>query len=854
MRPALKAGLRPLWRDRDTLQIGVDPRRAAALTGLGKAAAVVSLLDGSRDAAEVARVAAEYGISPRATERVLSLLASAGVLDDFPVSLHKSLPDPMRARLAPEMACASIAYGACDGGARTLMRRRGAFVRVYGAGRVGACVATLLAASGVGRVSCRDGGEAGYADLAPGGLGVADIGMSRSSGAARAVRGLAPETRVADDGARPPTLAVLAGPPDPEEVVALTAGGVPHLTAHADEAIGAVGPLVVPGATACLRCADLARAAHDPAWPLILAQTSGRAPASVQPGVDASPRACGTVLAAATAALAAAQALSFVDLRAAESQPTANGVLELVLPDWQWRRRAWPPHPSCTCGAAAHGAARGAEARGAAPHGAEARGAATRADETERSGSSGRPSSLCITGDSLKDNDGMNEVPRNPVHRTVKLAGLPLGLAGRTALGIGKRIGGRSAEIVAQEIQQRTADQIFRVLGELKGGAMKFGQAMSIFEAALPPELAEPYRATLTRLQESAPPLPAASVHRVLAADLGDDWRSEFAAFDDTPVAAASIGQVHRAVWKDGRDVAVKIQYPGAGKALISDFTQLSRVGWLFGALMPGLDVKPLLDELRDRVAEELDYRLEAEAQRAFAAAYAGDPDIHVPSVVAGTDHVLVSEWMDGTPLSRIISDGSQADRDRAGGLLVRFLFSGPARAGLLHADPHPGNFRLLPDGRLGVLDFGAVDRLPEGLPVLFGRLLRIMHDPDPNILEVERELRAEGFLRPGISVDMDALRTFLAPLAEPSSVETFRFSREWMRSEAGRVTEMSTSNISRKFNVPPSYVLIHRVSTAGIGVLCQLECEGAFRAEVLRWVPGYSDDPQPTADPVSAP
>jgi len=445
----------------------------------------------------------------------------------------------------------------------------------------------------------------------------------------------------------------------------------------------------------------------------------------------------------------------------------------------------------------------------------------------------------------------VNDVPRNPVNRTVKLAGLPLGFAGRTALGLGKRIGGRSAELVAREIQQRTADQVFRVLGELKGGAMKLGQALSIFEAALPPELAEPYRATLTRLQESAPPLPVSSVHRVLAGDLGPEWRSQFVSFDDTPAAAASIGQVHRAVWKDGRAVAVKVQYPGAGRALISDFTQLARVGRLFGVLMPGLDVKPLLDELRDRVAEELDYRLEAQAQQAFAEAYAGDPDVYVPPVVAGTDHVLVTEWMDGTPLSKIISGGTQAQRDRAGILFTRFLFSGPARAGLLHADPHPGNFRLLDDGRLGVLDFGAVDRLPDGLPPFLGRLLRIMHDPEPDLDEVERELRANGFLRPGISVDLDALRAFLAPMAEPSSVETFKFSREWLRGEATRVTDLSASSVSRRFNLPPSFVLIHRVSTAGTGVLCQLECEAAFRAEVLRWVPGYTDDPLASAEPV---
>jgi predicted unusual protein kinase regulating ubiquinone biosynthesis (AarF/ABC1/UbiB family) len=433
----------------------------------------------------------------------------------------------------------------------------------------------------------------------------------------------------------------------------------------------------------------------------------------------------------------------------------------------------------------------------------------------------------------------MNDLPRRAVTRTAKLASLPVGLAGRTALGLGKRLGGRPAEIVAEEIQQRTAQQIFRVLGELKGGALKLGQALSIFEAALPPEIAGPYRATLTMLQDSAPPLPAATVHKVLAADLGPGWRANFAEFDDTPAAAASIGQVHRATWLDGRDVAVKIQYPGAGKALSSDFAQLSRIGMLFGMLMPGLDTKPLLAELRSRVVEELDYQLEAASQQAFADAFAGDPDISVPNVLAGTDHVLVSEWMTGTPLAEIIASGSLEERNRAGLLMVRFLFSGPARAGLLHADPHPGNFRLLPDGRLGALDFGAVDRLPDGLPPLFGKLLWLMHN-EGDIATVEEDLREHGFLRPGISVDLDQLHAFLAPLAEPSRVESFAFSREWMRGEAARMTGVRPANIARRLNLPPSYVLIHRVSTAGIGVLCQLGCEGPFREEVLRWIPGY--------------
>jgi predicted unusual protein kinase regulating ubiquinone biosynthesis (AarF/ABC1/UbiB family) len=436
-------------------------------------------------------------------------------------------------------------------------------------------------------------------------------------------------------------------------------------------------------------------------------------------------------------------------------------------------------------------------------------------------------------------NDEVTDLPRRAVTRSAKLATLPLGFAGRTAVGLGKRVGGKPAEVVMAEVQQRTAEQMFKVLGELKGGAMKVGQAMSVFEAALPEELAGPYRATLAQLQEAAPALPAEKVHEVLAEQLGVRWRTKFASFDDEPAAAASIGQVHRAVWRDGREVAVKIQYPGAGQALMSDLTTIGRMMRLMGPLTPGMDMKPLVDEIRQRMAEELDYHREAKVQRRYAKTYADDPDFLIPDVVAATDQVLVTGWVGGTPLRSIITDGSQAERDRAGLLLVRFLYSGPARAGLLHADPHPGNFRLLPDGRLGVLDFGAVDRLPEGLPKPIGKLARLAIEGGAD--EVLTGLREEGFVKPGVAVDAQSLLDYLVPLLEPVRYEEFHFTRAWLRAEALRLADLRQATVSMKLNLPPSYLLIHRVTLGVMGVLCQLDATAPFRAECERWVPGFA-------------
>jgi predicted unusual protein kinase regulating ubiquinone biosynthesis (AarF/ABC1/UbiB family) len=425
--------------------------------------------------------------------------------------------------------------------------------------------------------------------------------------------------------------------------------------------------------------------------------------------------------------------------------------------------------------------------------------------------------------------------------RTAKLASLPVGFAGRTTLGLGRRMVGAPANVVLNEVQRRTADQIFSVLGQLKGGAMKFGQAMSIFEAALPEEFIGPYRETLVKLQDSAPPMPPATVHRVMAEELGADWRSQFVSFEDKPAASASIGQVHRAVWADGQAVAVKLQYPGAAKALTADLKQIARLARLFGTLAPALDVKPLVQELQDRVAEELDYSLEAGAQNVFAEAFDGDPEIVVPRPLAHTERALVSEWLESDhSLAQVITEGTQEERDRYGEAYVRFLFAGPTRAGLLHADPHPGNFRIMPDGRLGVVDFGAVARLPDGLPLSMGRLLHHAVNEDYDL--VLEGLRDEGFLKRTTDLDADTIARYIGPFVEPARVERFTFTREWMRAQTLRVSAPNAEGMgtAMKINLPPQYLLIHRVWIGGIGVLSQLGATAPFRSILQESLPGF--------------
>jgi len=296
----VRPGLLPLWRDNDTVQIGIDPRRAVAISGMSGAAEVIRLLDGSRDRDRLVAEAARRGVPAAVTERVIGLLAAAGAIVDFPSETLRSMPPELRRQLLPVLTTASLSAQDGDGGAAILARRSSCTIGVRGYGPLAALVADLLTRSGL-----------------------AAAGPASSP-----------------QRASPADLLVLVGRPSLDDATELLRSRQPYLVAYADEAIGVVGPLVRPGVSACSRCIDLAKARRDPAWPLILAQLAGRC---------SDPSGCDVVLTTSVAAQAAAQVLAFAD-RSHLPQAAVNATLELVLPSWQWRRRSWQPDPACICG------------------------------------------------------------------------------------------------------------------------------------------------------------------------------------------------------------------------------------------------------------------------------------------------------------------------------------------------------------------------------------------------------------------------------------------------------------------------------------------------------------------------
>ena len=436
----------------------------------------------------------------------------------------------------------------------------------------------------------------------------------------------------------------------------------------------------------------------------------------------------------------------------------------------------------------------------------------------------------------------MADIRRGGAARNAKLASLPVGIAGRAALGFGKRLTGKSKDEVNAELMEKAANQLFTVLGELKGGAMKVGQALSVMEAAVPEQFGEPYREALTKLQREAPPLAAAKVHRVLDAQLGTKWRMRFSSFDDTPVASASIGQVHRGVWADGRDVAVKIQYPGADEALRADLKTMKRMVSIFKQLSPGADVQGVVDELIERTEMELDYRLEAENQRAFAKAYRDHPHFVVPAIVASAPKVVIAEWMEGVPLSKIIREGTVEQRDLMGSRLFELTYDAPRRLEMMHGDAHPGNFMLLPDDKMGVIDFGAVAPLPGGIPVELGQVVR--YALDKNYDELLPAMERVGFIQKGERVPVNEIDDMLRQYVEPLEVDVFHYTRKWLQRMAARNMDISADSIkaARQMDIPAKLAIPMRVIASNVAISCQLDAHIPTKALATELIPGFAE------------
>ncbi len=436
----------------------------------------------------------------------------------------------------------------------------------------------------------------------------------------------------------------------------------------------------------------------------------------------------------------------------------------------------------------------------------------------------------------------MSEIKRGRTARNAKLASLPVGMAGRAALGFGKRLTGKPKDEVNAELMDRAAHQLFTVLGELKGGAMKVGQALSVMEAAIPEQYGKPYREALTKLQREAPPLPAAKVHRVLDGQLGTKWRERFQSFDDTSIASASIGQVHKAIWADGREVAVKIQYPGADEALRADLKTMQRMVGVLKQLSPGADVQGVVDELIERTEMELDYRLEADNQRAFAKAYQGDPKFVVPHVVASAPKVVIQEWIDGIPLSRIIGDGTQEQRDLMATRLFEFSDDAPARLEMVHGDAHPGNFMLMSGDRMGVIDFGAVAPMPGGWPVELGQMLR--YAVDKNYEKLLPTMQKVGFIQQGEHVSTSEIDDMLKQYVDPLQVPVFHYTRKWLQNMTTLELDKAAGQIkaARQMDIPPKLAIPMRVIASIVAISCQLDAHVPTRRIADEMVPGFAD------------
>jgi predicted unusual protein kinase regulating ubiquinone biosynthesis (AarF/ABC1/UbiB family) len=439
------------------------------------------------------------------------------------------------------------------------------------------------------------------------------------------------------------------------------------------------------------------------------------------------------------------------------------------------------------------------------------------------------------------------KIPTSRVRRTATVASLAAGEAvkqfGTRAANVTR--GEEASEEAMARRQLDTAKQIVAALGTMKGAAMKLGQVMSFLDVGLVPEQhREEFQRELAKLRDAAPTVSFKQMRKVIEDDLEEPIADAFASFDEEPIAAASIGQVYRATLHDGREVAVKVQYPGVAGAVRADLQNLDMILRLLKRMTPGLDVKAIAEEIKERIVEELDYELEAQNQRSLARIFAGHPFIVVPEVVSALsrEHVLVGEFVHGVGFEEL-KGRSQSERDRLGEIVFRFFLGCLYRHRQFSGDPHPGNFLLLEDGRVAFLDFGLFKRLDSKPVELELAAQRAVVERDAPALH--RLLSESGFLPDRARVDPDRLLAFIdAAIWWYTTDETVQLSPEIATEVMIESSDPRSSHFRemRHQDMRPEHLFGRRMEMLTLAVLSQLHASANWHRIAREWM--YGDAP----------
>ncbi|MGI8773882.1 MAG: ABC1 kinase family protein [Actinomycetota bacterium] len=426
-------------------------------------------------------------------------------------------------------------------------------------------------------------------------------------------------------------------------------------------------------------------------------------------------------------------------------------------------------------------------------------------------------------------------------------------LAGQTGKSAARFLGTRVKSFASPErageylegFHHTTAQQVVQMLGEMKGAAMKVGQLASFYEFAAPGEHLATYKDALTMLQNSAPPMDPEASKQVILEEFGAPVDELFASFDENAIAAASIGQVHKAKLHSGESVAVKVQYPGVDEAVRSDLKNISALTKLSVAIAPNIDPKEIANEVRERVLEELDYLREAANQERFAALFEGHPYIVVPKVFLEMSRrrVITQEFIEGAPFHDAFEE-NEASRNRTAEILFRFFYGSLNRFLIFSADPHPGNYRLLPDGRVAFLDFGLVRAVDPGQ-------LEELHQIAVALIDEDREagraaLESLGVLNrrtPEIDVIWEHLRLLNSPILEDRPM---KIDRELVQgiAAAGFDPRSPAFQSLRKVRVPGVVITLNRMGFGVASLLARLEATNNWQA-IMREM--WDDEPSQT-------